>query len=128
MRKQAAFLSAVWAATLLSCPTSLAQDRPVPRLEKSGCVTDVLKAAEAECHTFFTYENRDSKSGPVLELPVAVIGKSDQPNVRPVFYFPGGPGASPMGQVSKGFAKGQNFTEKSARKPWSPALLAIWPE
>lgn len=98
MRKQAALLSAVWAATLLSCPTALAQDRPVPRLEKSECVTDVLKAAEAECHTFFTYENRDAKSGPVLELPVAVIGKSDHPDVRSVFYFPGGPGASPMGR------------------------------
>ncbi len=80
------------------------QAGPVPRIEPADCVTDELVAAGADCYMFFGQEDRDEPNGTVVELPVAVIAPenagdtSSDPRPAPLFFFPGGPGLSPMGE------------------------------
>ena len=76
----------------------------VPRIEPADCVTRELVDANADCYLFFGQEDRDDPNGTIVELPVAVLAPdshggsaSADPNPDPLFFFPGGPGLSPMG-------------------------------
>lgn len=76
----------------------------VPRLEASECVTEALTELGADCYTFHGYENWNEPSDNHVRLPVAVIepeeGKPEGEEVSdevPVFFFPGGPGYSSLG-------------------------------
>ena len=82
---------------------SAQQTEPVPRLESADCVTGELVDANADCYLFFGQEDRDDPNGTIVELPVAVIAPdregdvpSPDPKPDPLFFFPGGPGLSPM--------------------------------
>ena len=82
---------------------SAQQTEPVPRLESADCVTGELVDANADCYLFFGQEDRDDPNGTIVELPVAVIApdregdvRSPDPKPDPLFFFPGGPGLSPM--------------------------------
>lgn len=75
-----------------------AQDEEIPRLEPGDCPTDALVELEATCYTFYGEENWGEPSGRTISLPVAVLeadgASEDNP---PVFFFPGGPGFSSLG-------------------------------
>ncbi len=70
-----------------------------PRLERSECVTDALAEAGAECYTFHAQEDREQPNGTMIEVPVAVLKPESEaaPSSEPVFFFPGGPGYSILG-------------------------------
>ncbi|HET8790526.1 MAG TPA: alpha/beta hydrolase, partial [Modicisalibacter sp.] len=74
-----------------------------PRLEPSKCVTEALTEIDAQCYTFYGEENWDAPNGTLVELPVAVIEPESATNAKsnagkpPVFFFPGGPGYSVIG-------------------------------
>jgi pimeloyl-ACP methyl ester carboxylesterase len=76
----------------------------VPRIEPADCVTRELVDANADCYLFFGQEDRDDPNGTIVELPVAMLAPDSHdgsanadPNPDAVFFFPGGPGLSPMG-------------------------------
>src|SRR5690625_3198154 len=75
-----------------------AQEAEIPRLEAGDCPTDGLVELEAVCYTFHGEENGGEPNGRTISLPVAVFeadaGSEDKP---PVFFFPGGPGFSSLG-------------------------------
>ena len=74
----------------------------VPRIEEAECVTEALVEANADCYLFFGQEDRDDPNGTFVELPVAVIPPENETgNPDPVFFFPGGPGGSPMGRFAR---------------------------
>ena len=84
-------------------PADEAQSTAVPRIESAECVTEELVDADAVCYLFFAQEDRDDPNGTIVELPVAVIApdnEADPPNPNPLFFFPGGPGLSPMGEFN----------------------------
>lgn len=90
-------LSIVLAQEQTSRQVSASQE--TPRLENADCVTDALKAMQAECYIFYGQEDWSDPNGRLVELPVAVIapeqaGNTDDP---PVVFFPGGPGYSVIG-------------------------------
>ncbi len=70
----------------------------IPRLEPEECVTQELAAADADCYRFYGQENRDDPNDTVVELPVGIIPPNSgvAPSDDPLFYFPGGPGGSPL--------------------------------
>ena len=95
----------------LGMPVGPAQDGRVPRIEPAECVTRALVDANAECYVFFGQEDRDDPNGTIVELPVGVIApesEGDPPNPDPVFFFPGGPGLSPMRAVSSLLTSGRS--------------------
>lgn len=50
-------------------------------------------STSAQCGTLRVYENRDARSGRMIDLRVAVIrASSDHPAPDPIFYLAGGPG------------------------------------
>ena len=70
----------------------------IPRLESTQCVTDALKELGADCYTFYGYENWDEPGDNLIQLPVAVLEpESAEAEDVPVFFFPGGPGYSSLG-------------------------------
>ncbi len=85
------------ALMMLFCGPLDAQEATIPRIEAAECVTEALVSANADCYRFFGQEDRDRPNGTIVELPLGVIppltgsGDSD-----PLFYFPGGPGGSPL--------------------------------
>ena len=97
-----AVLLAALALPLLGLSTSDRKLAEVPRIVKAECVSEALMEANADCYTFFGEEDRDDPNGTIVELPVAVIApERESNNPDPVFFFPGGPGGSPM----RGFAR-----------------------
>ncbi len=87
----------VAALALLSTPADGQEVAEVPRIEKAECVTEALVEANADCYMFFGQEDRDNPGGTIVELPVAVlVPATGIQNSDPVFFFPGGPGGSPM--------------------------------
>lgn len=76
-------------------PAAATQTKTASDLQPSECVTPALKAFGATCYTFTGQENWDHPNGKNVQLPVAVIsGEGTDPNLEPLFYFPGGPGPS----------------------------------
>ncbi|MBJ88400.1 MAG: hydrolase [Woeseia sp.] len=76
---------------------SVAEDAVLPRIESAECVSEQLRAAGADCYLFFGEENRDKPNGTLVKLPVAVIAPNTEAgNPDPLFFFPGGPGVTPM--------------------------------
>ena len=95
----ALMLGALLAMTLPWPAVAIAQSTEnVPRLEPAECVTQATSELQAQCYTFFGQENWEEPNGNIVELPVAVI-EPDQQNSSdvPVFFFPGGPGYSVIG-------------------------------
>ena len=85
----------------LSAGSTWSMDVVVPRIESAKCVTDELRDAGAECYLFLGQENRDDPNGTLVELPVAVIPPDiDNGRPDPLFFFPGGPGVTPMSEFS----------------------------
>lgn len=81
----------------LSTPANGQEVAEVPRIENAECVTEALVEANADCYMFFGQEDRDAPGGTIVELPVAVMApETGIQNSDPVFFFPGGPGGSPM--------------------------------
>jgi len=89
--------------TLLLSSPALSQSGPdgLPRLESSECPTQALRELGATCHTFHAPENWSAPDGNTISLPVAVLepdGDEPDKNSLPVFFFPGGPGFSSLGE------------------------------
>lgn len=94
-------LGALPLALLLSAPGQAQTDAELPRLESAECPTEALRELGATCHTFHAPENWEAPDGKTISLPVAVIepegGQPDE-DALPVFFFPGGPGYSSLGE------------------------------
>lgn len=74
----------------------------IPRLENASCATQALEDLNASCYTFYGEENWSTPNGNTVELPIGVINPdsiSDSRNSSPVFFFPGGPGYSVLGNA-----------------------------
>ncbi|MBW6390125.1 alpha/beta fold hydrolase [Billgrantia antri] len=88
---------------LLLASSALAQtdSDELPRLQSAECPTQALRELDATCHTFHAPENWEDSNGNTISLPVAVIepegGAADEDKL-PVFFFPGGPGYSSLGE------------------------------
>jgi len=86
-------------AFLLMLGGESSAERPatIPRIEPAECVTEELVAAHADCYRFYGQEDRDDPNGTIVELPLGMVPpKQDSGNTDPVFFFPGGPGGSPL--------------------------------
>ncbi|WP_231489618.1 alpha/beta fold hydrolase [Billgrantia saliphila] len=71
----------------------------IPRIESSECATEVLTEMGAECYTFHGEENWNAPNGNTVKIPVAVFEpESGEAEEIPVFFFPGGPGYSSLGE------------------------------
>ncbi|QDY71183.1 alpha/beta fold hydrolase [Qingshengfaniella alkalisoli] len=78
-----------------------AQDADAPltsSLERQDCATEALETLGAECYVFTGEENWDDPNGDLVQIPVAVFNAdASEGNEPPVFFFPGGPGYSSLG-------------------------------
>lgn len=71
-----------------------------PRLERSECATEALAELGAQCYLFHGEENREAPNGTRVELPIGVIEPDGEATSEvPVFFFPGGPGYSSLGNA-----------------------------
>lgn len=92
------FQSAIFVCFLTSLV--LAQNA-VPRFETAGCAVPIPQGEKVECGYLVVPEDRKSKDGKTIRLPVIVL-KSDSPNPKsdPILRTLGGPGASSLRMVT----------------------------
>ncbi|WP_018236191.1 alpha/beta fold hydrolase [Ensifer sp. BR816] len=71
-------------------------------LRQSHCATEALMTLGATCYEFTGEENWDHPNGKTVTLPVAVLSNGDSdPQLTPVFFFFGGPGATHLANEEK---------------------------
>lgn len=71
-------------------PTSTFNSPLSPSIQLEPCQ---LGSTQAQCGTLKVYENREARSGRMIDLRVAVIkAPGDNPAPDPIFYLAGGPG------------------------------------
>lgn len=77
-----------------------AEQKPIPRFERSECAVKVPEDVRTECGNLFVRESRNSPKSREIRLPVIIIkSTSANPASDPIFYTAGGPGGSSMGRA-----------------------------
>ncbi|CAM3803060.1 alpha/beta fold hydrolase [Vreelandella rituensis] len=97
-RLLAGALSLLFAPSLVYAQS--AETGTIPLMESTDCPTEALRTLGAECYTFYGEENWDEPNGNIIRMPVAVIEpEGKKTDEVPVFFFPGGPGYSSLGNL-----------------------------